>query len=158
MINPLLEMEIHVRVLKSHVAVYCNISQLNVSFKTQHWNRQHSEKITAADRPQIPQLTLLALVSGMILDILPKCKTQAICDVYYHFYSIRERHAQLTILDHFKMWRTHCNCDFDMTLLWPGPIGPLPWRTDESGNWCNLGSRLYQFALQVGKCVASCNV
>ena len=88
MINPLLEMELYVRVLKSHVAVYCNISQLNVSFKTQHWNRQHSEKITAADRPQIPQLTLLALVSGMILDILPKCKTQAICDVYYHFYSI----------------------------------------------------------------------
>ena len=41
------------------------------------------------------------------------------------------------------MWRTHCNCDFDMTLLWPGRIGPLPWRTDESGNWCNLGSRLY---------------
>ena len=27
----------------------------------------------------------------------------------------------------------HCNCDFDVTLLWPGRIGPVRWRPNESG-------------------------
>ena len=61
-------------------------------------HRQHSDKnSSSADRPHTPQLALLAYgvsksiylsVSGMILDILPKCKTQAFCDVYFIFIAL----------------------------------------------------------------------
>ena len=53
-------------------------------------NIQQSEKIAAADRPHIPQFSLLALVSGMILHILPKRKlfVMFISFLYHYFFAL----------------------------------------------------------------------